>query len=1083
MTFSGIIRTVALLALATGVSAQQYTISTVAGGVLPPTPAKGTEISIGMTGPVATDAKGSIYFATLTSVFKLDPRGIVTHVAGTANVGYSGDGGLAVAARFRQIGGLAVALDGSVYIADTGNHRVRRVSPDGIITTVVGTGYHGGTDAGVPAAQASVSSPAGLALDSHGNLYIASNGVSRVIRIDTGGQASVFAGTRTAGFSGDGGLATEAELAMPSGLAVDAQDNLYIADTVNQRVRRVSTDGMIVTVAGNGGYGESGNGGPATDAAIGLVKAIAADQAGNLFIANSYSTRKITLDGTIMHESLLAPAGLAVDAQGQVFAVSTFNSCLFRLLPGDDVELLAGNGSSANVRDGDAAVASQVTVHDVALDREGNLYIADHVNHRVRRVSTKGIITTVAGDGSVMGTRFGLPATSTGLYTPRRIAVDGSGNIYVAAGYPQQVVKIAANGIITAVTAPGEAHSGDGGPASKATLGLVSDIAVDSVGNIYLADYSSHRVRKISTSGVITTVAGNGLNAYTGDGGSAANASVGAPMALTTDAAGNLYIAHQALLPDGWKVGVRRVTANGAISTVAGGGTEEPGEGRIATNVWFFGISDIASDIDGALLMLDIAGRLWRAAPGGTLVRLAGNGTDESSGDGGLAATAAFSMARGLAVAGDGGIYFGEWQAVRKLTPVKSGCAYGVSPTTLTAYYMDFSYPFEIETGAACEWTVTGTPSWIVPSALAGAGPQTISLRLSENNGPARNATITISGRPVTVTQHAGSIAGCTYALATTGEIVGMAAASGSIALAASSGCGWTATSTAPWLTISGADTGSGSATVRYRASANDSGAARSGIIVVGGRAFTVEQLAAASDTLVAVGSAAHVVSGGGWKTTLTLTNIGDKEARIRLQFWSSAGAPLALPVTSSQSGSGIVTASTVERVIAPGAILFVETAGTAAETLQGWAQITSDGQIRGHAVLTQRVEGGEHDAAIPVDSNSTASALVLAFDQTNGRQTGLAIANVLAQYAEVELLFRDESGAVIGGGKGFKTVQKLNLPPRGHAAFVLAAEYPQSANRHGTVEIIASQAGQIRAIGLQFNPGGTFISIPISIK
>jgi sugar lactone lactonase YvrE len=278
------------------------------------------------------------------------------------------------------------------------------------------------------------------------------------------GTITTVAGNGTPGFSGDGGPATNARLAYPTGVAVDAAGNLYIADRLNSRVRKVSTSGTITTVAGDGSAGFSGDGGPATNAQLAGPYGVAVDAAGNLYIADFQNSRvrKVSTSGTIT--------------------------------------TVAGDGSFGFSGDGGPATNAQLAgPNGVAVDAAGNLYIADINNHRVRKVSTSGTITTVAGNGTPGFSGDGGPATNARLRPPTGVAVDAAGNLYIADIFNQRVRKVSTSGTITTVAGTGiYGFSGDGGPATNARLAYPSGVAVDAAGNLYIADQNNHRVRKVA---------------------------------------------------------------------------------------------------------------------------------------------------------------------------------------------------------------------------------------------------------------------------------------------------------------------------------------------------------------------------------------------------------------------------------------------------------------------------------------------------------------------------------------------------------------------------------------------------------
>jgi uncharacterized protein (TIGR03437 family) len=351
---------------------------------------------------------------------------------------------------FVSIGGLAAL---AVF---SGRPLCFAQSAAGTINTVAGDGSMGFAGDGGPATSARLSSPDGLAFDKMGNMFIVDNGNNRIRKVDSSGVITTVAGTGKTGFSGDGGAATNATFSWGFnghlGIAVDGSGNLYIPDLSNERVRRVDTNGIITTVAGTGVRENSGDGGPATSA--GIVDPIA-----------------------------------------------------------------------------------------VAVDSGGNLYIAEFAGNRVRKVSTSGIITTAAGGGPLGPTNGdGGPATKAVLNAPFAVAFDGAGNLYIGDVTARLVRKVDTSGIITTVAGNGSTtDSGDGGPATKAGFSLTG-LAADGAGDIFISE-STNRVREVNTSGTINTIAGTGAGGHSGDGGPAISATLNSPGDVAVDGAGNLYIA------------------------------------------------------------------------------------------------------------------------------------------------------------------------------------------------------------------------------------------------------------------------------------------------------------------------------------------------------------------------------------------------------------------------------------------------------------------------------------------------------------------------------------------------------------
>jgi hypothetical protein len=374
------------------------------------------------------------------------------------------------------------------------------------ISTVAGNGTAGFTGDGGLATSAELHSPYGVAVDTTGNIFIADQSNNRIRKVTaTTGDISTVAGSGTAGFSGDGGLATSAELNAPTGIAVDQAGNLYIADASNNRIRAINTGattvtiagvsipaGDIATVAGNGTAGFSGDGGAATSAKLNFPFAVALDGAGNFFIADRSNNR--------------------------IREVSSSTA---------KISTVAGNGTAGFSGDGGGATSAELhTPSGVAIDRSGNLYIGDTANQRVRLVTTStGIITTAAGNGTAGFSGDGGLATSAELHLPIGVVVDMANNLYIADTMNDRIRKVtAANGDISTVTGNGTAgFSGDGGAASSAEVNLPYDVAVDTAGDIYVADTSNNRVRAIGV-----------INFYVSPTGSDSNTGISLGSALLT---------------------------------------------------------------------------------------------------------------------------------------------------------------------------------------------------------------------------------------------------------------------------------------------------------------------------------------------------------------------------------------------------------------------------------------------------------------------------------------------------------------------------------------------------------------------
>jgi trimeric autotransporter adhesin len=755
-----------MLSLATlrSLVAQQYVISTVAGGGPPLMAASGDAGPIGSPLRLATDAAGSVYFTSFNSVFKLDRSGTLTRVAGTSKLGYSGDGGPAASARLQVVvgpsnvarpGGLAVDSAGNLFIADTGNHSIRRVSPSGIIATVAGNSSIGYSGDGGPATRAQLRDPTDVAVDGSGNLFIADTGNHRIRRVSTDGIITTLAGTGSYGFSGDDGPANNAQLCQPSGVAMDTAGDLFIADSCNSRIRKVSPTAIITTVAGGGlrnAFSGSGDGGPATSALLWYPAGVALDHRGNVFIADTgnHRIRKVTSNGTITTvagtgtasgtaslsfsgdggpatsaQLSVWPSSVAVDGEGNLFIADTGNRRIRRVSTAGIITTVAGDGTLGNSFSGDGGPATDARLHlgelysgihsSVTVDGEGNLFIADAGNNRIRRVAPSGIITTLAGNGTKGFSGDGGAATSAHLNGPQGVAVDGAGNLFIADTGNNRVRTVSPAGIVTTLAGDGTSgFSGDGGPATSAQLKEPSSLAMDGAGNLFIADTLNQRIRRVSPSGIITTMAGGGtLHGSSGDSGPATSAQLNHPTAVAVDSAGNLFIA------DSSAYRIRRVSPSGIITTVAGGGAlpNASADGGPATDAALFFPTGMSIDRAGNLFIATSSlengnntERIRKVSTDGIITTVAGTGSYGFSGDGGPATDAELNAPSGLAVDGAGNVYIADGgnHVVRILRPANQSPVIGavidaasqradpVSPGKIVVIYGVGLGPFEL---------------------------------------------------------------------------------------------------------------------------------------------------------------------------------------------------------------------------------------------------------------------------------------------------------------------------------------------------------------------------------------------------
>jgi sugar lactone lactonase YvrE len=513
-----------------------------------------TQANLGAPRSIALDAVGNLYIADQSNyvVRLVDTAGIIHTVAGNHSSGHSGDNGPATAAQIGSPSGVAVDSIGNFYVADSFNY-IRKIDTSGIITTVAGIGFSGNTGDGGPGTLAAIGFPQALlvngnllyigttssvwaldldsdiihlsagaanangfagdgglalsayfnnivsfAVDGSGNLLLADSENNRVREINSGSQ---IVSTLAGGSLGDGRHGVDASLNLSFGghIATDVAGNVYIADTQNNLIRKVSPKGTITTVAGIGTSGYSGDNGPATSAQLWRPTAVALDTAGNMFIADSGdgSIRKVDSAGTI--------TTVQIHTTGFQFFF------LFTLLP------------------------------SLAVDNTGNLYISDGL-WAVWKIDPSGNAAIVAGTEFSIG--YGGdngPATQAMLNAPTGVALDSAGNLYIADWLNQRIRKVDTNGIISTFAGTGvQGFYGDGGPATNAHLSLPIDVATDAAGNIYIADWINARIRVVDSSGTINTFAGSGGFGYNGNRLSPLQTNV-VPMGIAVNPAGQLY--------------------------------------------------------------------------------------------------------------------------------------------------------------------------------------------------------------------------------------------------------------------------------------------------------------------------------------------------------------------------------------------------------------------------------------------------------------------------------------------------------------------------------------------------------------
>ncbi|MGE0101097.1 MAG: hypothetical protein AB7H86_00545 [Blastocatellales bacterium] len=667
---------------------------------------------------LAFDAAGNLYVAHQHRIRKITPGGIITTVAGGSQPGFSGDGGPAIAARLNDPSDIVFDGRGNLLIADSANNRIRQIDTNGIIRTIAGKGPGGFSGDGGPAIDAELSFPIGLAFDTTGNLFIADFSNNRIRKIALDGTISTIAGNGGSSVGGDGGPATDAGVLYPADMVFDAQGNMLIAQLAISRIRRVGTDGIITTIAGGSGSGIGGDGGPAFSARLSSPASLLIEDDGSILIADygNNRIRRITPDGIIRTVArLISPYGLAKTASGDLFAAQINTNQISRLMvvPDSDstvptitiinpvtsgasystqnssigINVIAtdnhfithvtwandrggsgtaggfapqwtalvpslkpglnaititawdvhGNSATAGIvinyvspyslvnfagirkqagfMDGDRPASKFMLPSIVATDRNGNLYVSDSGNHRIRKITPAGIVRTIAGNGEIGTNGAGGPAVEAELNDPRGLCIDAGGSVYFTDAGNHRIYRITAGGILEIIAGTGFSGFGvDGAQALESNLNAPTGLAIDSAGNIYFSDSGTHRVRKIDAqSGVVTTVAGNGIPGSTFDQ-TPGEIRLNTPEGLTFDGSGNLYIA------DSETGFIRRATPDGTITNFAGSASGSGVDGDPATRFRLNRPVSISFDPEGNFYIIEERGSsIRKVLPDGRL--------------------------------------------------------------------------------------------------------------------------------------------------------------------------------------------------------------------------------------------------------------------------------------------------------------------------------------------------------------------------------------------------------------------------------------------------------------------------------
>jgi D-alanyl-D-alanine dipeptidase len=583
---------------------------------------------------IATDAVGNVYVSDVSNhtIRKISPAGEVITLAGSAGRPGSADGA-GTAARFFLPAGLATDAAGNVFVADEFNHTIRKITPQGMVSTLAGrAGSRGSADGTGTAAY--FNNPRGLATDAAGNVYVADYNNHTIRKVTPAGAVSTFAGSAGNNDSVDG-IGTVARFYNPNGLTTDAAGNVYVADSNNHTVRKISPASAVSTLAGSAGNAGSADGAGSAARFLGL-DGIVTDVVGNVYIADTsnHTIRKITpagavstlagsagntgsVDGTGTAARFFFPRGLATDIAGNTYVTDSFNHTIRKITSAGAVSTLAGSAVSPGSVDGMGTVARFSNPQGLATDAAGNVYVADTNNSTIRKISTAGVVSTLAGNSAVFAFVNGT-GTVANFFRPQGLATDAAGNVYVADTNNSTIRKISPARIVSTLAGSADFSGSADGTGTTARFLLPQSLATDAAGNVYVADSFNHTIRKISAAGVVSTLAGSaGIFGSVNGIGTAARFST--PQGLATDDAGNVFVA------DTDNSTIRKISPAGQVSILAGSEGRPGSADGTGVAASFNGPRGLATDAAGNVYVADFGNHTIRKInPAGVVTTVVG---------------------------------------------------------------------------------------------------------------------------------------------------------------------------------------------------------------------------------------------------------------------------------------------------------------------------------------------------------------------------------------------------------------------------------------------------------------------------